>query len=137
MMLGFIRSLLVENAVDDVVYHKLEQKLSYLLEFRGRLDEENWRAGVDMGLIFAYFKVLLEFLMNQITASVTHLADAKQQLMSNHEDLQATKNSLVESRCEVEKLRTENTALSFVDQLTGEIENCEAEISKEVSILLK
>ncbi|KAG0616600.1 hypothetical protein M758_5G127400 [Ceratodon purpureus] len=128
------RLLSVENAVDEVADHKLQQKLSYLLEFRGKLDEENWRAGVDMGLIFAYFKVLLEFLMNQITASVTHLADVKHQLMSNQEDLQITKDSLVDSRCEVENLRTENTVLSFVDQLTEEIESCEAEISKEVEL---
>lgn len=135
-MVDLIRSLSVENHVDNVAYHKLQQKLSYLLEFRGKLDDENWRAGVDIGMIFAYFKVLLEFLMNQSTASSTRLAGAIHQLMLNQEDLQTIKNSLVESRREVQILRTENTALSFVDHLTEKIESCETEISKEVSILL-
>ncbi|XP_073395367.1 uncharacterized protein [Physcomitrium patens] len=123
------RSFTVEHAVDDGAYHKLQRKLSYLLEFRGKLDEENWRAGVDVGLIFSYFKILLEFLMNQVTAWVTDLADVKDQLHSNQEDLRMTKLSLEESRCQVEKLRTENTILStFVDQLTEEVESCQSDI---------
>lgn len=128
-MLDFNRSFTVEHAVDDGAYHKLQRKLSYLLEFRGKLDEENWRAGVDVGLIFSYFKILLEFLMNQVTAWVTDLADVKDQLHSNQEDLRMTKLSLEESRCQVEKLRTENTILStFVDQLTEEVESCQSDI---------
>lgn len=104
LILDLIRSFSIENAMDDVAYHKLRQKLSYLLEFRGKLDEESWRVGVDVGLIFSYFKVLLEFLMNQITESATHLADVKHQLMSNQECLQTTKSSLAVSQAEFHAL---------------------------------
>lgn len=113
-MLPTCRSRLIANALDD---DKLRQKLSYLLEFRGKLNEEKWRAGVDVKLIFAYFKVLLEYLMSQVTVSATQIGDLKGQLSSNHD----TKTSLVESRSEVDSLRIENMVLStFLDQLAEE-----------------
>lgn len=117
-MLEFCRPCSITNAVDDV---ELQQKLSYLLEFRGKLDEEKWRAGVDIELIFAYFKVLLEYLVSQVTTSVTLIADLKHELQSTQEDLQVTKTSLAESRSEVYSLSTENIVLSTIlDQLDEE-----------------
>lgn len=86
-MLDFNRFFIVEYVVDDGVYYKLQCKLSYLLEFRGKLDEENWRVGVDVGLIFFYFKILLEFLMNQVIVWVMDLVDVKDQFYLNQEDL--------------------------------------------------
>lgn len=114
------RSRLLPNAFDD---DKLRQKMSYLLEFRGKLDEEKWRAGVDVKLIFAYFKFLLEYLMSQATVSATQIADFKDQLSSNHD----TKTSLLESRSEVDSLTIENMVLStFLDQLTEESGSCQS-----------
>lgn len=108
---------------------KLQQQLVDLVVFRAKLGEEEWRSGVDIDLVIAYFKILLENLVNQSTEVGKHLNDIEGQLAANQEDLQATKTSLEKSRGESEILKAENTVLSkFVDQLTEEIESCQGEI---------